>query len=1000
MQHGFQHRIVHGLLAGLLLGTLPATGMPEGTVVPVKKTGRYIVTNWRVKDGLPFDQIRDIVQRRNGFIWVATLNGAARFDGVQFQIFNTRTSSNLANNSISALFEDREERLWLGHDTGHLTVRIGHAFQSITLPDDWPKEPVIGFVEESNGTVWAMNRVGDLLPLDGEKSGAMKPHWRAMASASTGRSAILAVHGDRIVTYAGNSLPLGSTLMGDYRLTGFSKTFPGSGNSLWILTAGRLRRWSANKWVEDIGEVPWQDMEGTTLIESSQGAIFAGSQKEGLFVFDRQGGVERLNRGNGMEHNEILCLYEDREGTIWAGTGAGLSAIRPRRINMVYTADAWKHRFLRSVSPRLAGGVWVGTDGGGLYSVNGQEVLHMGQESSPTSVQTVLEDDQGTVWLNSQKGFLCRMDDAGLREIPPPQPDAVSISALYQENNGMLWAGGLHGLWRWNGVAWNQTLPDQNHLSDIRCITGDHEGAVWFGMASGGLGRLYNGKLEQYGNADGLPSEYIRALYFDQDDDSLWIGTCGGGLALWRKSGFSTLSDEQGMPGNVISFILDDRRNRLWMVTNQGLAVVDKNELKRVVDGELPYVSPLLLDSSDGLSMPNMSDGLQAGCRTADGLLYFATDGGLVMVNPDDVQRRSNPIQVLMKTLLVNDQTIPLPYNQPIHLPPGVHRLNIQYTALSFISPHRIRFMYRLTGHDTDWIDADTRRIAMYQHLPPGAYQFEVKACNSDGVWNQQPASLDFTVRPFFWETWWLKGLVILAGTLLAVVLSLGVAERINRRKLILAEKLRAVEQERTRISMDIHDEIGAGLTRISLLSHLIGNAFKSREEKVPSRHINEMEQVAAKLVRALDEIVWVVTPRNDTLDSLSAYLAKYVANYLRETDIRCTLDIPIDLPDWAVPGPIRHNLFLAVKEAVNNIVKHAEATDATFSMAVGRDSFSIIIRDNGKGVGDRADDRFRRGLTGMKERMELIGGHFEINENPAGGAIVTMTLHKGSMHT
>lgn len=983
------------LLLGLA-GEVQSENTLHGVVVPVKKTERYIVSNWRAQDGLPFDQIRDIAQQKNGFIWVATLNGAARFDGVRFDTFNTRKTPELANNAISSLYEDSRGMLWFGHDTGHLTVLTDKGFQAIPCHEQWPKEPVAGFIEDRNTTVWAVNRNGDMLPVHNLKSGTMHP-GKNPETLTIRNGKILTSANGHIFLFEDGTLPQENLLIDHPEITGPIKAFAGTESNIWVAAEKSLQRWKDARWIEDLSPVPWQDLAGLTLLESRDGTLFIGTSNEGIFVFDRQGGIERINRDSGMDHNHVLCLYEDREGTVWAGTKAGITAIRPRRIDMIRTADAWNRRFLRTVAPRAAGGVWVGTDGNGLYSANGQEVLHMENGIAMTSVQTVLEDYQETLWVNSPKGFLFRINSDRIQELTEPAQKSGYISALYQENNGMLWAGGSHGLWRWNGIDWLLVTPDLSVVADIRCITSDRDGAIWFGMASGGLGRFYNGVLSRYGNADGLPSEYIRALYFDPTDNALWIGTCGGGLARWQNNRFTTLSTDQGLPGNVISFILDDQRDRLWMITNQGLAVIDKGELRRCISGKISQINPLLLDSSDGLSSLNMSDGLPAGCQTSDGQLYFATDGGLITIDPDKVKRCNDPVPVIITGVQMNNREVSLPSQQPLVLAPEERQISIDYTALSFISSHRIRFMYRIVGLDSDWIAADARRTAIYRDLRPGSYQFEIKACNSDGIWNDVPATLAFTVTPFFRETWWFKGLLGLAAIFLATIMAIGIADRINRRKLIRIEQLRAVDQERARIALDIHDEVGAGLTRISLLSHLISD-FLKKCAPAGFPHIRELDLVVSDLIRSLDEIVWVITPRNDSLDSLAAYLEKYVSLYLRDTGILCYLDIPIDLPDWPVSGPVRHNLFLIVKEAVNNIVKHSGASRVTFTVSVAAHKFSILIQDNGKGISDQKDHRFSQGQSGMARRMEQINGELNISSPPDGGTVVQLDIYKTSM--
>jgi ligand-binding sensor domain-containing protein len=512
----------------------PAAGMPADAGFPARKTSRYTAVNWWVKDGLPFDQVRDILQRRNGFLWVATRNGAARFDGVRFETFNTRNVPQMAGSSVRSLFEDRQDGLWFGHDSGEITVLIRQIFFSVPLPDDWPKVPIIGFVEDEDGTVWVMNRLGDRLPVTGLQSGRKIRKRQHMKTVAAGRNRIIAVTKDRIIDFTAADMREGIPTAGNY---GRAQGFPGSDGSLWIVSEGRLRRRHAGRWTEDLGEIPWNNPRGTVLTETGDGTVFAGTPEDGVFVFDRRGGVERLTRGDGLGNNQVLCLYEDREHTVWAGTAAGLTAIRPRRVEVISAAPG-REWAPHSVAPRRDGGIWVGTDGNGLFSFDGQTIRRMEVPDAAPVVHAVLEDRHGAVWLNARQRFLCRT------QFPvPARSEAFQaedlIAALYEETGRTVWAGGQHDLWRWNGKTWQGTLSEYHDISDIRCITGDGNGTLWIGTASRGLGRLAGGQFQLFGNIDGLPGEYINTLSYDPDDGTLWIGTGGGGLAVLERGAFA-----------------------------------------------------------------------------------------------------------------------------------------------------------------------------------------------------------------------------------------------------------------------------------------------------------------------------------------------------------------------------------------------------------------------------------------------------------------------------
>ena len=297
-----------------------------------------------------------------------------------------------------------------------------------------------------------------------------------------------------------------------------------------------------------------------------------------------------------------------------------------------------------------------------------------------------------------------------------------------------------------------------------------------------------------------------------------------------------------------------------------------------------------------------------------------------------------------------------------------------------------------MNGLSDEWIDLGTHRVASYQHLPPGRYRFELTASNRDGIWNRSPIHIDILVKPYLWEAWWFKASGYLAASGLLILISLATADRMNRRKLILMEKSKAVEQERTRIAMDLHDEIGSELTRLQLLCHRSEVVIKKLGIPETPQSISEIRQVTNKLVAALDEMVWVVRPTNDNLEHVIGYLTQYASTFFENSTITCKTDMPLQLPDAEIPGPVRHNLYLALKEALNNIVKHAGATEVLLEVNIEEQQLLLSVHDNGKGIDSKEGERFKRGLVSMRRRMQLNGGSFSIRVNDRQGTTVQFT--------
>ena len=374
-----------------------------------------------------------------------------------------------------------------------------------------------------------------------------------------------------------------------------------------------------------------------------------------------------------------------------------------------------------------------------------------------------------------------------------------------------------------------------------------------------------------------------------------------------------------------------------------------------------------------------------AGCRTGDGRLWFASNKGLVHVDPAAIQINPLAPPVAIESWHVDGQPV-VPAGAkagPVSLPPEHQRLEFQFTALSLAASGKNLFKYRMHGLDENWIDAGTKRSAFYSHLPAGQYRFQVIACNNDRVWNNDGASVSFTVRPFYWHTWWFRGAVVL--TVLGTV-SWAVRHETRRRMQRRVEELehaRRIEQERARIAQDIHDDIGSSLTRITLLSQSV-----RPEADQPYRAANVLERIhdtALEVTHTLDEIVWAVNPQHDTLDSLACYLARFAQERLGDAQVGCRLDLPLNLPPWPLSTQIRHDVLMAFKEAINNTLKHAGATEVKVALELGQEEFVISVQDNGCGFdptpapGSFAHLGGGNGLGNLRRRLEKIGGVCEI---------------------
>lgn len=607
------------------------------------------------------------------------------------------------------------------------------------------------------------------------------------------------------------------------------------------------------------------------------------------------------------------------------------------------------------------------------------------------------------------------------------------VVSLFEGRQGELWVGTPTGVYRYENhkLTWSAG-KERLDFCDVRSIAETADGTVWFGMLGGGLGSLKHGKLTQLRKGAGMVSDFVQCLYADHDG-TLWIGTTDVGLARLKNGKISVIGSQQGLPSEAMSHIVDDEIGHLW-IGARGIIRASKDDLNRCADGLAPSVSSLIYSRAEGLPVSGCSGGFQPGAQKApDGMLWFPTARGLAVIDPFFVTTNQAVPPIVIEELLVDGEPVQAKTpaartrSQVIKIPPGRQRFQIRFTGLSFVAPSEVRFKYRLEPLEKEWIDARNGRAADYTYLQPGAYLFRVKGCNNDGLWNEAGAALAFTVMPAFWQTWWFAAIVVVIGVVLVSVIVLWLSRRRLRARMEMLERQRGIERERSRIARDIHDDLGASLTRITMLSQSVRSELVT--QPLAAADVDQIYATARELTRAMDEIVWAVNPKHDTLDSLVTYLGRYAQNFLSLAGIRCRIDVPVQLPAWILTAEMRHNVFLSLKEALNNVVKHARASEVRISLEMVSRGFLLLVSDNGCGfrlngsdeaggsspgpgvlassahsspseatgpvglVPDTSRAASGNGLANMRRRLQEIGGDCHWDTAPGEGTRVKLSI-------
>jgi signal transduction histidine kinase/ligand-binding sensor domain-containing protein len=987
----------------------------------------YSFDVWQVEDiGVP-NTVTSILQSHNGYLWMGTYQGLVRFDGVNFTQFDAVHTPGLQNSRITALYEDNAGTLWIGHETGELSRLSGGEFHRVQPGQTWPEGPVEEIETDENNDVWILNEKGVLFRVrDGKR-------LESPGGLSTTRRGALSREANGRLWMVANGLVsrMEHGELKDFRFPDaapsdfYERVAPARDGGLWVVGNGRIRKWTGNQWGQDLGECPCGHNHFVSALEETRaGNLLVGTVDDGLYVVEPGAEIHHYSRTNKLSHDWIRGLCEDHEGNIWLGTGAGLNALRARKVRMLEAQDHFQGRAVLSFSVRPDGSAWVGTEGAGLYHYE-HNAWTCYTESSGLSnlfVWSVLVTRPGELFVGTWGGGCMLKRGEHFEQAGELSRITAPVVALYEGQEGEVWIGTTTGVYRYqNGNLKFIAGKDEMSFPDVRAIAQSPDGTMWFGLCGGGVARLNGGKLQQFRKGDGLNSDFVQCLYADLDG-SLWIGSSDyNGICRWKQGKFGTLSSQQGLPATVICHITDDGAGNLWFSSNPGVFRARKTELEQCAEGQLQAVKCFSFGKAEGMGSLICSGGFQPGtCRTMQGQLWVPTAKGIATIDPANVTLNQAEPPVAIETLLADNQPLmtdiksgaqsssehsepaTVDSNGRLNIPAGKQRFEIRYTALSFAAPEKVRFKYKLEGLEKEWTDAETKRAAPYTYLPPGPYTFRVIACNNDEVWNNVGASLAFYVLPEFWQTWWFKTVVLLAGAGLVAGAVMSWMRRRVRRKLEQLERQRIVERERARIARDIHDDLGASLTHITLLSQSARGELD--DGHTAAEDMDQIYTTARELTRAMDEIVWAVNPKHDTLESLVAYLARFAQNFLSGTGLRCRLDVPVQLPAWTLTSEIRHNVFLASKEALNNAVKHAHATEVRLSLELAPSAFVIVVGDNGQGFelqrlnghpggGDELRASAGNGLQNMKRRLTEVGGQCEWETAPHEGTRVRMTI-------
>jgi signal transduction histidine kinase/streptogramin lyase len=765
---------------------------------------------------------------------------------------------------------------------------------------------------------------------------------------------------------------------------------------VWTIAGQRLLRFQENGKVETVADVAWlgDATQVAVLYEDRGGNLWIGTQGAGLFRF-HDGKFERVPTSFPL----MDCLYEDPSGNLWVGTlGAGLDCLSRREIFM--HAAPVDHS-PNPVGPRDVRVGSVVVDKAGLvWMAQGKSLVRATDASNrtfalapgwtgPNGVFDLQSTPSGEIWIGGggiPRAVRCWQDGHVLAEIPLP---AELASFLPGDEPRQLWAALKpgSGIYESRGKDFS-LIPESTVIANPVALALDPKKRLWVGTMNGRVYFRAGAGFVEVPMPDPQPGDMVSFLVPD-GPDTVWIGCVQSGMYRWRAGRIDKVPADAGLPAREPSVLEIDPSGNLWLGTLLGLYRISRAELEAVLDGRQTTVQAVAYGPRNGVpAATGFHYGfLHSSARTPDGHLWFGTTFGGMEVVPENASHSTAPAAVLIEDLLVRGKSIPLPpaRSAPLSLPSQPGSIQIRYTFPELGAPEQVRFRYRLLGLGDDaWSSSDTQRTATFTNLPPGAYTFEVAAANPLVSAQPKTASLSFTVRAAWWETLWFRLACALAGALALAQLVNIVVHRSMQARIRRLEQAQALDRERARIARDMHDELGARITQIMLLNEA------ARQQPAPD--FEPISDAIRNVSSTLDQIVWTTNPRNDTLEGLVDYMMEFAEEYLSPTGIELLLELPADIPDRSVPSDKRHHILLVVKEALNNIVKHAGASHVRLQIALQQDELRISIQDDGSGFDSEEVSRTSNGLGNMRQRMESIGGKAQIESRVGSGTTITLT--------
>jgi signal transduction histidine kinase/ligand-binding sensor domain-containing protein len=984
---------------------------------PALELSQYAHKSWTISDGFFKAAINSIVQTPDGYLWLGTGFGLLRFDGVQSVGWTPPSGERFPSDNIKRLLVSRDGTLWIGTVEGLVSWKSGR----LTSYPDLNGTVVGTLLEDRQGQVWA----GAIGRPEGRlcaiRNGAAKCYG---SDGSLGNGVLsLCEYNDSV--WVGARTGLFRWTPGPPKLYPVEGILPeirdcirGDNGALWIAVRDGIRQLADVK-IEAHPLAAGGQYAPSRLLRDRDGGLWIGTSGQGV-VHVHQGKAEAFAASDGLSSNRVLGLFEDREGSIWVGTTDGLDRFRNFAIPTTSFRQGLSSPFVGSLLAARDGSIWLGTSDGLDRWTNGQITVYRKESSKLLSrpkvpstvreindpglphnaIESLLQDDRGRIWV-STLGGLAYFEDG--RFVPVNSAPVQMVHSMVDASGGSIWIndqflGLFHIL---DGKLADRIPWSKLGLKDyIKGIASDPaRGGLWLGFSRGGLSYFKDGQiLTTYTAKDGLGGGSVSDLRFESDG-TLWAAT-EGGLSRLQNGRIATLTQRNGLPCDAVHWTLEDDSRSLWLYMPCGLVHITRAELATWTADPNHAIKATVLDGSDGVKTLEASGGFTfQAVKTGDGKLWFTTGEGVSVIDPRNLSFNGLVPPVHIEQITADRKTYwrNLSGDAPsgLHLPPLTRDLVIGYTALSLVAPEKVRFRYRLEGHDREWQDAGNRRQAFYNDLPPRDYRFRVQACNNNGVWNEAGASLGFSVDPAYYQARWFQALCFAAAlALLGVIYRLRVLYLTRQFSIRMDERL----GERMRLARDLHDTLLQSFQGVLMKLSAVPYVMRDRPEKAEEMLegiIERARQAVAEGRTAVQGLRSSTQITNDLARAFGAIGEELAAG--QNDQNRSEFEVQVEGKSRELPPLVRDETYRIGCEALRNAFQHASAKRIEVEIHYEKWQLRLRVQDNGKGIDPQVLGEGGRtghhGLPGMHERARLVEGKLAVRSEIGSGTQIELTI-------